>query len=271
MRKLAIGCYASLLVLLVAAPAVASQAAPPQYQSSEPSDGAAVHQAPDTVEVTFDQPLDSGSSLSVTDACGRSVDDGSTEVSGTTMSIGLEDKPSGRYLVEYVARGIGGLTGEEKGDFSFLAHGGDDCKRKGSQNNHSNGHGNDGQGNGNGDHEGNHGEKNVSNGHAGNDHSAGSAGGSTATTHSGTDHSTTATSGHNGAGPDAQGGNQHSGSGHQGGSQAAGPETIDGITSSDTQRELLTRADSTTLLISLALCAALGILGGVVLRATGAK
>jgi methionine-rich copper-binding protein CopC len=266
MRKLAIGCYAVLLVLLGAAPAVASQIAP-EYQSSEPADGATVHQPPDRIEVTFSEPLDPGSSMTVTDACDHRVDDGATEVSGSSMSIGLEKKPSGRYLVEYVASGIGGLTGETEGSFTFTAHAGAPCD--GDKSGHP-GHDPGGNGNhGNGNHgNGNHGAGNHANGnHDGDDHSSGS-------THSGTDHSTMGTSAH--TDHEAGDSGSHSNEGHAGGNHddrpvASGPDTIDGITSSDTQRELLTRADSTTLLISLALCAALGILGGVVLRATGAK
>jgi methionine-rich copper-binding protein CopC len=265
MRKLAIGCYAVLLVLLVAAPAAASQIAP-EYQSSEPADGATVHQPPDRIEITFSEPLDPGSSMTVTDACDHRVDDGATEVSGSTMSIGLEKKPSGRYLVEYVASGIGGLTGETEGSFSFTAHAGAACdgNKSGHQGHGPGGNGNHGNGNhGNGNHGGNH----AGGDHDGDDHSTGS-------THSGTDHSTMGPSAH--TDHDAGDSGSHSEEGHSGGSHhdrpvASGPDTIDGITSSDTQRELLTRADSTTLLISLALCAALGILGGVVLRATGAK
>lgn len=270
MRKLAIGCYAVLLVLLVAAPAMASRIAP-EYQSSEPSDGAAMHEAPDEVEVTFSEPLDPGSSVTVSDACDNQVDDGATQVSGTTMSVGLEEKPSGRYLVEYVARGIGGLTGETEGSFSFIAHGGPACDGgKAGHQGHDPGDGNQGNGNHG---SGNHGNGNRGTGnHGGADHD--DEGHSTGSTGSGTDHSTMGTSGHTNGDAGASG--SHSEGGHSGGTHdarpaASGPETIDGITSSDTQRELLTRADSTTLLISLALCAALGILGGVVLRATGAK
>ena len=80
------------------------------------------------------------------------------------------------------------------------------------------------------------------------------------TTHEGHDDSTSnhAAGGHSG---------DHAGNGSR--TTAAGD--FDGITSSDTARRLLTRANSTTLLISLALCVGLGILGGTVLRATGSR
>lgn len=267
MRKLATGAYAALLVLLAAAPAVA-QAAPPQYQSSEPSEGATVHEAPDRIEVTFDQPLDEDSVLTVFDECDRRIDDGNTDVSGSSMSVALDEKPAGHYHVEYVAVGIGGITGENEDHFTFTAHGGPSCD--GTGNGHKNGHGN---GNGNG-HKNGHGNG-TGNGH-GSGH--GNGAGHDDTGHStGTDHTTDHGSG---AGP-AHGGHDDStaksaASGHSGGhagngSRASAAGDFDGITSSDTARRLLTRANSTTLLISLALCVGLGILGGTVLRATGSR
>ena len=58
---------------------------------------------------------------------------------------------------------------------------------------------------------------------------------------------------------------------HEGADRQPHDHAADGITSSDTQRGLLTRADSTSLLIALALCVALGVLGGAVLRATNLR
>jgi methionine-rich copper-binding protein CopC len=266
MRKLLTGSYAALLVLLVAAPAVASQAAPPQYQSSEPSDGATVHQPPDRIEVTFDQPLDEASRLTVRDECGRQIDDGSTEVSGSTMSVALEQKPAGEYHVAYVARGIGGLTGTNDDHFMFTAHAGPSCGKKGHGGHHPPNHsGNHDPKNG-GNHDPNHGDDHNGSNHSGTDHSG--------TDHSGTDHSTA--SGHD-EGYAAASGSSHddhvgnSSKDHSDGNHTTAADDFEGITSSDTSRNLLTRANSTTLLISLFLCAALGILGGAVLRATSGK
>src|SRR5687767_9271763 len=119
MRKLLTAGCAGLLVLLAAWPAAASQAAAPRYVSSEPSDGAKLHEAPQRVEVTFDQPLDESSSLSIVDECERDIDDNQTVVDGTTMSIGVAETPAGMYHVEYVAEGLGGVTGREEGMFMF--------------------------------------------------------------------------------------------------------------------------------------------------------
>lgn len=270
MRKIATGCYAVLLVLLAALPAVASQPAPPQYVSSEPSDGEVVHEAPDRVEVTFDQPLDQASSLTITDGCDRRVDDGTTEVSGTSMSIGLEKKPAGKYHVEYLARGLGGLTGEQSGHFTFTSHGGDACKGDPSGGHHGGGTGGNG-----GSHNGGHGgSRGGHQGVTGGTEHGSTGSGTGAIDHSSaagtTDHSSAPGATHTEQGPSAT---SHGGSDSSGGdehSSGNGPHAT-GITSSDTERNLLPRATSTTLLISLVLCAALGVMGGTVLRATSAR
>ena len=264
MRKLLAGCYAVLLVVAVAVPAVASQPAPPRYQSSEPSDGATVHQPPDRVEVTFDQPLDDSSSLGIKDECGRTVDDGSTEVDGNSMSIGVAEKPSGDYHVEYTAVGLGGLTGRSEGHFTFTAHGGKPCD--GGKNDHDD-HDDDDEN----DHD-DHGDKDHdSDRHDDDDHST--------TTDHGSDHSSS--DGDHTEHDSAMG--THDGSGHSGGSdgnhdehsgdgkaQAGGD--VPGITSpDDTSRKLLSRADSSTLLLSLGLCLLLGVLGGAILRTSGVR
>ena len=268
MRKLVTGCYAALLVLLVAVPA-AYAAAPPQYQSSDPDDGATVHQPPDRVEVTFDQPLDPSSSLAVTDACDRRVDDGATEVSGSSMSVGLEKKPAGEYHVAYVARGLAGVTGENEGHFTFTAHAGQPCGAGSSKHGH---HGNENEhGGGHGGNE-NHDEME----HGAGEHSSGEHG--AAATH-GTDHAAGATDhadhGASTAGEhaDHEDGERGEHADHASGSNdedlAAGD--VSGITDSDTSRNLVARADSNTLMIALGLCVVLGILGGWILRTTGVR
>lgn len=259
MKRLVTGCYAALLVLSAALPAVASQPVPPRYQSSEPGDGETVHRPPDRVEVTFDQPLDGSSELAVGNDCGKNVDDGDTEVDGNTMSIGLSSKPSGDYHVEYVAVGIGGITGKSTGHFTFTAHGGKACDGDGSKHDHD---GNDK--NGHNGHDDDHGKQPEGEGHAAGsgDHDAdGSTGGASHSDHDGGAGETHGT--HEG-----DNGNDHA-AGH-GGSEESG--AVPGITSADdTSRKLLSRADSGTLLLSLGLCALLGILGGAVLRASGAR
>lgn len=269
MRKLLTGSYAALLVLLVAAPAVASQPAPPQYQSSEPSDGAKVHEPPERVEVTFDQPLDEASSLTVTDECDRRIDDGATEVSGATMSVALGEGPSGTYRVEYLARGLGGLTGEEEGQFTFLSHSGTSCGKTTGGGPAHHGNGGDNQSDGQG---GKHGGQKAGSHSGTTDHA--STGSNNSNSHTGTSGGPShgASTHPSGAGssqaPDGSHATGATGShtgGKNGGTATGG---FDGITSSDTGSERLTRATSTMLLIALSLCAALGVVGGAVLRAT---
>ena len=264
MRKLLTAGCTGLLVLLAAWPAAASQPAPPQYQSSEPSDGATLHEAPERVEVTFDQPLDESSSLSIVDECERDIDDDRPVVEGNTMTISVTEKPSGMYHVEYLARGLGGVTGENDGMFMFTVHGGDPCDGGSGGNHHNNGGGN-GHNNGHGgndQHEG--GKEHGSGTHMTGNHTSGSA-------HTGT---------HAGGSETHGAGGDHKNMGHAGGDHPKAPEKdvpdqaagdAPGISSSDTARKLLSRADSGTLLMSLALCALLGVLGGAILRATSAK
>ena len=266
MKKLATGCYAVLLVLMAALPAVASQPAPPRYQSSEPSDGATVHQPPDRIEATFDQPLDDSSLLAVQDECGRRVDDGSTTVDGNSMTVGLSKKPSGEYHVAYKAVGLGGITGESTGHFTFTAHGGDPCNggpgkhdhddddekdhddhKDDNSDRHKNGHGDD-------DHSTNpdHDRHDSDAGGTHNDHDA-SAGGTHGEDHGGN-------------------GGDHGAHGSSGDGKAQAAGGIPGISSpDDTTRKLLSRADSSTLLLSLGLCLLLGILGGAILRTSGVR
>lgn len=262
MRRLLAGSYAAALLLAAAAP-VAAQEAPPQYQSSEPEEGATVHQAPEQVEVTFDQPLDDSSSLAVVDDCDNQLDDGSTVVDGNTMSIGIAETPSGDYHVEYVARGVEGLTGENEGHFLFTVHAGKPCD--GDSDHHHHGGKGDKKDDKHGDHkEGGHGGmKHGSGSHDDDDHSTmdhDSDDHSAGTTH--TDHNGNGTGKHDGSGAHDRHTDEHKDKG------TAAPGDVPGITSSDTASDLLARADSGALIVALALCAVLGILGGVVLRSS---
>jgi len=266
MKRLLTGCYAVVLVLSAALPALASQAAPPRYQSSEPSDGATVHEPPDRVEATFDQPLDESSRLLVRDECGRRVDDGATEVETRTMSVGLEKKPSGEYHVEYVAKGIGGVTGTGRGHFMFTAHGGEGCDGKGHRHEHQKnkekhrGHDPKKQ------HEGHDPKKE----HSGANHESGTH------TGGGGDHETHETTGTTNSGHDGHRRGGHGGK-HGDHGDASGSESpvasgeVPGITSPERSRKILSRADSDTLLLALGLCLALGALGGAILRTSGVR
>ena len=254
MRKIVTGLLALLLLSAVAAPAVA-RAAAPQYQSSDPSDGEEVHQAPERVEVTFDQPLDPSSKLEISDDCGNRIDEGPTEVQGISMTVGLAEMPSGTYRVKYIARGFAGVTGEGTGYFAFLVHGGSPCEGERGHHpgdpkgGHQNGHG------GNRNH-GNHGE-------AGDDHSVDPSMTNTDPSSMGDVPARLATS----SGSQAGGSNNED----NGGGSIDRPDDDgepDGIISADTSRKLVHRADSGALIAALALCVVLGIVGGAVLRAS---
>ena len=263
MRSLVTGSYAALLLLAAASPGLA-QEAPPQMTGSTPEEGSTSHKAPQQVEVEFDRPLDDSSSLAVVDGCDRQLDDGSTVVDGNTMSIGIVETPSGDYHVEYVARGVEEVTGENEGHFTFTVHAGKPCDGESDHDHHGN---DDDDKNGKHDDHDKNGHKDMDHGadhDEMSDHDTG--------THD-TDHTAgTSHTDHDGAGMGKHGNGKHNAHDRhededrdQG---AAAPGEVPGITSSDTSRELLARADSGALIAALALCAVLGILGGVILRSS---
>lgn len=128
MRKILTLIAAVSVATLVAAPVAAAPMAP-TYVSSQPEDGEEVHEVPEKVEVTFSEPLDESSELSVKDSCGRKVDDGDVAIDGNTMSVGISLKPSGHYQVSYSATGVAGVTGSTEGGFHFMVHFGEPCNR----------------------------------------------------------------------------------------------------------------------------------------------
>lgn len=121
----------SLIALLFAAsfvaPAAAGDAKAPGYVSSDPAEDEMVQQTPEKVEIIFSEPLDATSKLIVTDACGNRVDDDMPVIRANVMSIGIVKKQSGKHKVSYLAKGLGGLTGEQKGKFNFMVHRGPVC------------------------------------------------------------------------------------------------------------------------------------------------
>ncbi|HEX2050819.1 MAG TPA: copper resistance protein CopC [Actinomycetota bacterium] len=112
--------------LLAAAPVAAGAADPPALVSTDPPDGATVAEAPARVHATFSEDLAEGSTMTVVDECGDRVDDGTVSVDGATLSVGLAERPMGRYDVSYtaVAADDGASTA---GSFSFTAESGFDC------------------------------------------------------------------------------------------------------------------------------------------------
>lgn len=161
-----------LLVSLLCLPAgIAAAAIAPEYVSSEPEEGAKLHEAPEEVSITFSEPLDPDSTMKVEDECGNQVDDKQVEVSLNEMRVGIAKTPSGHYIVTYAAVGVGNVTGTTNGQFHFQVLHGAACDGSGGHK-HGNGkHGNGKHGGGgHGKHEGNrHGEhgEHGTGGHAG--------------------------------------------------------------------------------------------------------
>jgi len=279
MRRVMLGLALFAAALWAAAPAVASAAnVAPQYVSSDPEDGAELHDgAPERVSFTFSEPLDDSSEIQVRDECGRRVDDGKTEVELNSMSVALAQKPSGRYEAFYKARGVGGLTGESLGGITFTVHGGPSCGGA------SGGHGQHGNGepNKNGGHEGHGG--NGSGKHEGMNH--GGTGSGSSRSHSGS-HAGGTTGGHSGAHAASGGGHVANGGGGHG--EGHGPAHKDGNNEPQVggggDREEPTEPsalaapgdaplpapEGSAVLLALAACAGVGLLGGWVVR-TGGK
>ncbi len=102
----------------------------PEYVSSEPERDAMMDEAPSEVTVTFSEPLDPSSVMTVLDECGNDIDDGPATVQLTEMRVGIAKTPSGMYKVVYRAVGIGGVTGTTGGNFEFMVHDGKPCAGK---------------------------------------------------------------------------------------------------------------------------------------------
>ena len=260
-----VACLLALLwALVIAAPAYAA----PQYEDSEPGDGSSVQTAPASVSVTFNEPLDDSSTLTIENECGARVDGGATFVELNEMRMDLtEGHYSGTYTIGYKAVGVGGVTGTNEGSISFDVAEGHSCDDGGNNNhNHGNGnkngnnhnHGNEHDNHGNDDDHGDHGDDHGSmdhDDHSTMDHDTHSTMGSSHSHTSGTDHSSMEHGSGNGEHP-------HGGEGHDnpGGS-------VKGSFASGPLPEL--PPDGRTVLLALLLCAGMGVVGGVFLRNAG--
>lgn len=266
------GWIACLLALIAAAFFASPAQAAPKYKDSEPGAGSSVQTPPGIVSITFSEPIDESSTMSVANACGAKVDGGHVDVNFDTMRVSLDERHySGTYTVSYTATGLAGVTGTTRGSFAFQSAEGHSCEDHGNKKKKHDDH-KDGDNDRHGDHDdkkaghddhddGTDGEHND---HTAvgenNDHSGGM---SSHTNHS----SMTNSSGHNshesasgshgnqGHGKNHGGGNgnEHSGHGNPEGEFASGP--LPSIP-----------ADAQAVLIALALCAGMGIVGGVFLR-----
>ena len=256
--------------------AAGARALAPTYQSSDPEDGAMLDHPPSEVTVTFSEPLDESSVMSVFDECGDEIDSGPATASLNELTVGIGETPGGTYKVVYTAVGVAGVTGQSNGSFDFMVHHGKSCKGEpGGHGNHDPGKGKGkGKGHDNG-HDNGHGDDDDDDhddhdSTSGSDHS-GSSGSHDSGTHdsdnqmSGSDHS----DGMNGGGHGKH--DEHKdGPGKAPG--GTGPGTQDG----DTNRPVASgpggapvRADVQAMLIGLGLALAVGVLGGWLLRTTG--
>lgn len=240
----------------------------PSYEDSEPGNGSSVQSPPAIVRATFSEPLDDSSSLAVFNECGQRLDAGNTSVNLDEMSVDVAVRHwSGTHTVKYTAVGLGKITGTSKGSFSFEVAEGHSCGSSDDDDKHGHGDKDDkkhehGDGGGGNDHDG-HG------GGTGNDHQmSGHTGMSGHTDHSaaGSNHGS-----HDmkaGAGDQGQGHGNHKGanSGDNGGDPHEGHGSPNGTFASDPLPQL--PADGRAVVIALALCAGMGIIGGTFLRAS---
>jgi len=269
MRRLLVAtATAGLFALLVAPAALAA----PAVVDSSPEDGATEHQAPDSVSITFDMPLDPGASLiKVVDECGRQIDAENTTVQLNEMSVDIAKKPSGLYKAFYHAAAPAGATGTSNGSISFTVHAGPACGPEAKTHDHGGGSGNDGGGHeghqGGGGHDG-------GNGHDGHDSDAG-GGASDHTTHAGSstshtdhtssmDHSTHAAGGSHEAHGKARVRNakraRNAGNGSVAAGNGPGPRAAGG--------DEFALSDGQAILVSLGVCLLLGVAGGWMIRTT---
>jgi methionine-rich copper-binding protein CopC len=255
------------LLLVLAGAFIAPASAAPSKVDSSPQDGEELHEAPERVSISFDQPLDPESYIEVTNHCDERVDEQPTQVEGTEMSVPVTGNWAGMYHVTYVAKGIGGVTGQQTGTFTFTVHAGEACDGGEGGHHHGGKGGNQGSGHegsgheGSGEHSsgaGNHGMHggthpagtHESAAHRGTTHS------STHDTHASMDHGSTHTGGRHGkhaahrSNDSQDGAARHITSAPSGGLQGPGRDAA---------------------ILSLALCALVGLFGGAVLRFSAPK
>lgn len=275
MRRLHVLCAIAAGILALAPFSAALAAQSPQYMSSEPANGAELHEAPEVVKVAFTEPLDASSELRVF-ACGKRVDDGKTTVSLNQMEVGLASGPSGIYEARWVAKGLGGITGSSAGFIEFsVGHSKPTCNGSGHGPAHGSGHG---SGSGDGEGGGHEGEGHQGSGesHSGISSEGGSHNpGSThpgSSSHSGTSHSSTGPSNdsHSGGSGHDGGGSGRSTNGH--GPSHGGDATPqdEGVSNPDlafgSGPLSIPTPEPGAIILALAACIGLGVTGGWLAR-----
>ena len=264
MRKLAATSMAVALCAVLTGSTVALAAAPPTRVSSEPEPGEELHEAPEQVSITFDQPLDPASFIAVENHCGNRVDDRDTEVTGNTMEVALTGRHSGTYHVSYFAKGLAGVTGQHTQSYTFEVHGGPSC-----------GPGDDHQHDDDDDHDGKHDDhdgKHDDDDHEGDEHSGDGHDGDDSETHAAghsSDDGSHADMGHE-DGHEANGEHDDAAAEHDGEHEGHEENGIPNFASGPTGPPLR-GPDTPAVLIALGLSMVMGVLGGTVLRISAPK
>jgi methionine-rich copper-binding protein CopC len=249
-------------LLVLAGAFVAPASAAPSKLDSSPQDGEELHQAPEQVSISFDQPLDPDSYIEVTNHCDERVDEQPTEVEGTEMSVPVTGDWAGMYHVTYFSKGIGGVTGQQTGTFTFTVHAGASCDGGKGGHEHGGSGGHEGGGHEGGGH--NNGEQGHSSGaHEGAAHRS-STHPSTHGTHSSTGMAHTEHTASSGEVHGDHAEMDHSEMDHSEHS-AGDKDATDHIRSAPTNSSG-SGPGNEAVVLSLSLCALLGVLGGAVLR-----
>ena len=294
MRRLIIIVVPALVVGFLSVPAAATPG-PPEYESSDPPPGKKTHTKTTEVSVTFNEILDPSTAELSVSACGETVDDGRPPtVTMETISIGIGENPVGTYTVVYKVSGADDTPQEKaaptEGSYAFSYHStqcGGSEPGDGPDGEH--GHHEGGHDNGSGDH-GHHRGKNGGTEHGGHGQD-GQGGGSHAST-SHTDHSAErgnehsedhsgdhSARSHEGGHQKKGNGGHHSGSGknghhgfggHNGKSHTDDPGNAGGNKSTAGPKPSKT-SDVVNLLLVLLIPAAMGALGGRMLRKAGIR
>ncbi|HVF52280.1 MAG TPA: copper resistance CopC family protein [Actinomycetota bacterium] len=111
---------ASIAVLAVDASAHAA------YESSDPPSDGTVSSPPPRVTVDFTEPVVDDSLLSITDPCGRQVDNRDSFVAADRITVTMSGEAAGRYTVAFdVVSAVDGHP--TRGRFNFTSTGGSPC------------------------------------------------------------------------------------------------------------------------------------------------
>lgn len=288
MRRSSIVCAIAAGTLALAPFSAALAAAAPQYISSDPANGAELHEAPESVSVSFSEPLDAESELRVF-ACGKRVDEGNSTVTLNQLEVSLASGPTGLYEARWVAEGFGGVTGSSAGLIEFsVGHGDVSCggSGHGRHGGSGKGHGGGGEGHsgsGSGHEGGGSGQSGSGNSHSGSgsSHSGSGTSGShsSGSTHSSGGHSGGASSSSDhGSGKHSSGSGKH-GSGHgegkdkghgeghgSSGSETTGEETAGNPNFAADGPLPITTPEAGAVLLALFACIGLGVTGGWLAR-----